>query len=409
MVQLKTSTKISIKFTVFTIIIVIFFWIFANILFFQSRYNTHNRKLQHPRPSMGPLRWAISAINHIQEFPKNSKASKILKENIIRKNISHIDEYYFITKKTPEVIMTINITNAIDNQIKLIKITLILLGIFGTLAYWVSRIFVKTTLKRLRKLTEYTQNLDLYNIHKPFNIQWYDKDEINIVAEAINKALQKIHQQTESLKDFIAHASHEMRTPLMAMSTELDYITKSKDLSSLSKLKNYIKQMDQLFNQLIIITKIENTTKPELEKKKITLNINPIINKIIKTIQQKYTDNTIKRDINIPQEFTISCHQFFLEIIIQNLLDNAVKYNRKSGTISINTTNTTLEIKDTWTGIKDTTHIRNKFRQEDESKTDKKSFWLGLYLVKKLINIHKRKIKVISQKGIWTTFTIYFK
>ena len=53
-------------------------------------------------------------------------------------------------------------------------------------------------------------------------------DEINRLSLKFNETLEKINKQTLSLKDFVSNASHELKTPLMAISTEIDYIKKSK-------------------------------------------------------------------------------------------------------------------------------------------------------------------------------------
>lgn len=67
------------------------------------------------------------------------------------------------------------------------------------------------------------------NLDQKLVIDGHPHDEINRVSQKFNEVLEKIHKQTLSLKDFVTNASHELKTPLMSMSTEIDYTTKTKN------------------------------------------------------------------------------------------------------------------------------------------------------------------------------------
>jgi len=66
-------------------------------------------------------------------------------------------------------------------------------------------------------------------LDQKLTIDGHPHDEINRVSQKFNEVLEKIHNQTLSLKDFVTNASHELKTPLMSMSTEIDYTTKTKN------------------------------------------------------------------------------------------------------------------------------------------------------------------------------------
>lgn len=71
-------------------------------------------------------------------------------------------------------------------------------------------------------------HLNIDNLHQKIAISGHPHDEINRVSQKFNEVLEKIHTQTLSLKDFVTNASHELKTPLMSMSTEIDYAHKTK-------------------------------------------------------------------------------------------------------------------------------------------------------------------------------------
>jgi len=87
---------------------------------------------------------------------------------------------------------------------------------------------VKTSLEKLNYLVEHVKDLDLDNLHNKLEIIGAEDDEINILAKRMNEAMEKINRQTLALKDFISNASHELKTPLMTMNSEIDYAIKSK-------------------------------------------------------------------------------------------------------------------------------------------------------------------------------------
>lgn len=80
------------------------------------------------------------------------------------------------------------------------------------------------------------------NLDEKIDISGHPQDEINRVSQKFNEVLEKIHKQTLSLKDFVSNASHELKTPLMSMSSEIDYANKSKNYEQgLTNIKSQLK------------------------------------------------------------------------------------------------------------------------------------------------------------------------
>lgn len=70
----------------------------------------------------------------------------------------------------------------------------------------------------------------------------------------------QIKPQTDSLKDFVANASHELKTPLMSLNAYADLLDKTKDIAHISDIKSTVKNIDKLLETLILTTKYENTS-----------------------------------------------------------------------------------------------------------------------------------------------------
>jgi len=406
---MRTSTQISLKFTIFTIATILLFGLAANIFFFRNRYFSAQKQLLSPAAHAFQERMLLGRNKGklLEKFPINSQETKKLLENRIFKNISHIENNYFmfITKK--DFLLVSIVTNPIDAQKNLLEVTLYLIIFFGIISYILSLFFIKTSLRWLKKLVTFAQNINLETLDQKLNIKWPDDDEIKIVANTLNQSLTKVHNQTNALKDFIANASHELKTPLMVISSEIDYAIKSKKYEqSFPKLKNHIKHINTLTEHLLLLTKLESTGK--LPKKPENLP------KIIKTIYTQLSKKYKHKNISFQKNLTtthITANTEAFTLIIQNLLENAYKYTPDSWIITISLDQNQCTISDTgiWISNSNLHKIRDKFRQEDTSKTDIKSFGLGLYLVQKLVTAHNRTINVTSTKNHGTTFTINFK
>ncbi|MCF7835308.1 HAMP domain-containing histidine kinase [Candidatus Gracilibacteria bacterium] len=410
--ELKTSTQISIKFTLFTIVLVFLFGIVANIMFFRSRYSKEALKLTIGPPPIGgnggiKIVLGRNRMPDTEIFDINSFEGKAILASPERKSIIEIEDYYFIYKVINNKVCISNITPHINVQKNLIYTSIYLTFLFGVISYIISLFFVETSLKKLNKLLGFLNQIDIDNLDTKIEIKGHIKDEINMLSYKFNETLDKVHKQTLSLKDFVSNASHELKTPLMAISTEIDYIKKSKKYNKgLENIKTQIHNIDNLLNALTIITKIENKSKLETKKE----DISQIIKNIIDTISKLNQDKKLEINTKISDKIEKKINKEGFNIIVKNILENAFKFTPNGGKISIILDKNKLEIKDNGIGIsdKDINFIRERFRQADRSKTDTKSFGLGLYLTKLLTEKHGRNIDIQSKNKKGTTCTIKF-
>ena len=225
-----------------------------------------------------------------------------------------------------------------------------------------------------------------------------------MIADAFNASLQRIHTQILSLKDFIAHASHELKTPLMMINTEIDLALKKKDYEDrLSNIKSGTKRLSDLLEHLSLITRLESTSA--LEKESITLQ--PLVEESRASLLKKYP--TAQISLHIPRGYTVLAHPMLLGIVIHNLLENACKYAGEGAQISFSADKQGFSVQDTGVGIAPAHQekIFERFWQLEKTEEKGYSFGLGLYLVKKILTLHGWKITVESELGKGTTFSIF--
>ena len=421
--NLRTSSKISLKFTLFTIVIVLIFGVLANLLFFRMRWRTLNIEVQWDKmvnkermmkePKQTPPQWQNEPefkkkfINHLS-ITLNSEEYQELQNNEILKWywISKLWDSYFYYYKVNDTIIVRDITPQILSQKNLLITSIYLLIFSAILSYIVSLYFVKTSLRKLNDLVDYVKWLDLNNLEKKYEIVWPENDEINVLAMKINSATDKINKQTLALKDFISNASHELRTPLMSINSEIDYSLKSKEYKEwMENIKWEILNLNNLLDELVLISKLD----ADSEFKKSNKNISEVVSAVSKMIEKKYKDKWLKMELKCDDNVEKMVHNSSFEIIAKNLIENAFKYTDK-WSIEITLNDKEFSVKDTWKWIKkeNLEKIWDRFWQEDSSKTDVTSFGLWLYLVKLLVEKHWWNIEVKSNQWKWSEFKINF-
>ena len=419
--NLKTSSKISLKFTLFTIIIVLFFWILVNFIFFRMRYRSVNIEVQwekmamkernlkeppkdHPKwPDFQNFRDRF--VNRLSITTDSEEYQELQKNEYIKwYGISRLGDSYFYFHAVNNDVIVRDITPNIQAQKNLLTTSLYLLLILAVLSYLLSIYFVKSSLRKLNDLVDYVKWLDLNNLEKKYEIVWPENDEINVLAMKINSATDKINKQTLALKDFISNASHELRTPLMSINSEIDYSLKSKEYKEwMENIKWEILNLNNLLDELVLISKLD----ADSEFKKSNKNISEVVSSVSKMVEKKYKDKWLKLELKCDDNVEKMVHNSSFEIIAKNLIENAFKYTDE-WSIKITLNDKEFSVKDTWKWIKkeNLEKIWDRFWQEDSSKTDVTSFGLWLYLVKLLVEKHWWNIEVKSNQWKWSEFKI---
>lgn len=343
-----------------------------------------------------------------ESLPYTDELYNKLEKNKIFKRMSKLDDEYVLYKKVWDNIKIAVITRPIEAQRNMLLISLLWTLFFGIITYLLSRYFVQSSLYRLEKLRIAVSDLDIDNLHTELPLEWPESDEVRIIGTKLQQSLQKIRQQTNALKDFVSNASHELKTPLMQIWSQADYLLKAKtDYEDwLHTIKKTTKSMNSFIDNLLTLAKIESQENISTMQQ---IDISQIVKHSIQMHQSIYQDKKIDIISHITDWVQKAILPQHFEIIINNIISNAFKYT-EAWSITITVTENNIIIKDTWVGIKkDNTHrIREKFRQEDSSKNNRASYGLWLSLVKKTIDLYKWDIEVESDE--WgTTFIITMK
>ncbi len=342
-------------------------------------------------------------------LPYSPDLENILEENTIFGHLSKIDDEYVLYHRDGSLFNLVVVTRPVEAQKNILIINLLIVLLWWFLTYMLSNHFVKSSLDRLYRLKDAVEKIDIDTLHTKIPLEWPANDEIRTIWSKLQESLDKLQQQTGALKDFVSNAWHELKTPLMQIWWQVDYLIKSKwdYADGLQSIKKTTKTMNNFIEELLTLAKLESQNST-IEAGIIDLS--PLITWSISAHKKAYRD----KDISVSFLADNTSHQKILphhfHIIINNLLDNAYKYTNE-WSITITIQNNDLLIQDTgiWIGEAHLSRIREKFWQADSSKTDRSSYGLGLSLVKKTADIYGWDIKVKSTTWVWTTFILSMK
>lgn len=231
-----------------------------------------------------------------------------------------------------------------------------------------------------------------------------------------SKTLEPIETMLDKQKRFIGDASHELRTPLTSLRSEIEVAQRSKLLSPqitkrlLKSNLEEVNKMQNLVNYLLALSRYEDG-KDKLTKKIIDLQT--VAQNIVDKYQKKATKQGLKLTL-IGQSIKINANATSLEELFAILIENAIKYTPKNGSIVVTLQPATgfakIIVKDTGIGIesKDLPFIFNRFYRADTARAKSKvdGYGLGLSIAKSIVDIHAGQMTVKSTVNKGTTFII---
>jgi two-component system phosphate regulon sensor histidine kinase PhoR len=224
---------------------------------------------------------------------------------------------------------------------------------------------------------------------------------------------------SEIQKDFINNMTHEFKTPISTIAVATEVLKYPSILNQPERLLNYSsiieKENSRLKQQVERVLQVARLDKEDFGLKKEILDVHQIIQDAIKntsmTLQEK--QGRIVCDLSaIEREVPVD--KLHLTNVIQNLIDNAIKYCKTIPEITIKTTNElkrlVIEVHDNGIGISAENQKRifqKFFRVPTGNVHDVKGFGLGLSYVKTIVEVHGGNIKVESELGKGSVFRIY--
>ncbi|HVW14636.1 MAG TPA: HAMP domain-containing sensor histidine kinase [Mucilaginibacter sp.] len=251
--------------------------------------------------------------------------------------------------------------------------------------------------------------------HTPYRKVRTTTSDFEYLDISIHKMIQTIENAFQKEREFISNASHELMTPVSIMQSKIENMFASEDISDevkvrLVEMQKILNRLKSITKTLLLISQIEN----EQFLKEDNIPVQDLLSEIYDEISIRLEEKNITCSIDVPAEWRFDkVNKFLLFNLFFNLINNAIKYNKQSGSIRISGhmagKTHIIEISDTGVGIgaEQLPHIFNRFKKFSQS-LQQDSFGLGLPIVKSIAEFHHMLIEVSSEPDRGSTFKLIF-
>lgn len=259
------------------------------------------------------------------------------------------------------------------------------LGLF--LAFISSMIYgVKALSKMMRPFYQILDKIRKYDIrtnNSHLAIPRSNIDEFDELSHGLSTMLKRMHVDYISLKEFTENTSHELQTPIAAAIMKIEQLQQicadnEQAMHNISSILNSMYRMSRFNKSLMLITRISNNHFYEREP----INLTYLIDSYIEDHKEMIQIKDIHIIWNSKRDFIVQMHHLLSDFLINNILSNAIKYNKKGGRLILNFYDSYFEISNTYSNkIPDEDLFKRYVRSENKQATG-----LGLQIVKEICN-----------------------
>lgn len=236
------------------------------------------------------------------------------------------------------------------------------------------------------------------------------------IIDAFNKLLARMKVLDDSRQEFVSNVSHELKTPITSMKVLADSLLAQEDVPA-ELYREFMEDIaEEIDRENKIITDLLSLVK--MDKKVAEMNITEVnMNELTEVILKRLRPIARKRDIEVTFEsirpVRATVDEVKISLVISNLVENAVKYNRENGWVKVvldaDHQFFTLTVSDSGVGIPEESldHIYERFYRVDKSHSREiGGTGLGLAITRSAVLMHRGSIRVESKPGEGTSFIV---
>lgn len=408
--KFKLLTKVVFFYLVFTLIS---FLISAYILQKEANKHMHNileNRFRHREKRIEYIlekkpqkefssSWAD--VKKVEQIPKDFKPfytdTVMLNENTQRKNIYRKKTTYLtVNDNHYKLIMTKEADELYrfkDDVYHIVLPVFIILVIAIFLSNYLLSGYLFDPFRRILK------RMSTYRIGEPDSLEKIKTSTFEF--DQLKKLYQSMRQRIENdyfqLKEYTENMSHELQTPLSIIQNKTESLLSANDLkpeqaNKLKAIYNEAKQISKLGKALNLITQIENQEFANIQEIKTA----PVIRKHVEDIREMADIKQLKIETDLNEQHTLTIDPGLLDILVRNLLKNAIGNSYLSNTVRIESNDEAIRI--TNTGNKPEMTADEIFKRFKKAK-GAKSLGLGLAIVKKICEVSELDVDYHYQDG----------
>jgi signal transduction histidine kinase len=222
--------------------------------------------------------------------------------------------------------------------------------------------------------------------------------EFETLNKAISQLAEKSYRTYINQKEFTENAAHEMQTPLAVFQSSLDMLMQTRELSDkqakiIGRLYNTVHRLSRLYRSLLLLSKIENNQYVDTEN----LKLSSVTDQVIGHFSEQIEEHHIKLQRQYDNDIELHVNSALIEILISNLLTNAIQHNISQGYINIYIKNNELKVVNSGAPLQEpAATLFERFKKDSASRGNT---GLGLAITEKICALYGFRISYRHEDG----------
>ncbi|MEO6521493.1 MAG: HAMP domain-containing sensor histidine kinase [Mucilaginibacter sp.] len=229
-------------------------------------------------------------------------------------------------------------------------------------------------------------------------------DEFNELNQAVEHMSARVKRDYKDLKAFTENASHELLTPIAVINSKMDSLIQTGEYNEqqsklLDDVYDAVSRLTRLNQSLLLLVKIENKLVTDNE----IIHLKPLIEEKISEFKELFHDKQLVFTCEMTDK-QVTTSRYLIEILLNNLLSNAMRHNYQNGEINVLLTNTKLMIQNTGT---ENALPQNEIYKRFNKSASSEGTGLGLTICKQICDNYGYQLNY-SYDTLYHSFTILF-
>lgn len=269
-------------------------------------------------------------------------------------------------------------------------------------------------LKPLNEFSKKIEEVQAQNLADS-EIEENDVKELNQLSVSYNRMLKRLSEAFETQRQFTANAAHELRTPLAVMQVQLDVYNSSEHpdndacaTQTIQMVTEQNERLSKMVKTLLDMSELQTVARDD------EIALDALVEEVLADLEPLAQEKHIQLDQTC-EPVSMMGSDILIYRLVYNLVENAIKYNRLDGTVTVLVTEendrTCIRVEDTGNGIPEELKGRvfDPFFRVDKSRSRALGgVGLGLALVHEIVRVHDGEVTIEDNKAGGTTFKVRF-
>ena len=269
-------------------------------------------------------------------------------------------------------------------------------------------------LKPLNEFSKKIEEVQAQNLADS-EIEENDVQELNQLSVSYNKMLKRLSEAFETQRQFTANAAHELRTPLAVMQVQLDVYNSTEHpdndacaTQTIQMVTEQNERLSKMVKTLLDMSELQTVARDD------EIALDALVEEVLADLEPLAQEKHIQL-MQTCEPVSMMGSDILIYRLVYNLVENAIKYNRMDGTVTVSVTEenerTCIRVEDTGNGIPEELKGRvfDPFFRVDKSRSRALGgVGLGLALVHEIVRVHEGDVTIKDNTAGGTTFEVRF-